>query len=143
MGTSVPYEVEYDPPLDPGIADVVIRLNAFGVETYASCQGGPGHAYPEPTVRFFGDRSEGFRALAVALQHNFPVRALRRIWRVIDGEPTGPDWELTFYERIIYPLRSGPHTLCIGVSRPCPIDDSRPRCCCPNCSSCCCDAQVV
>ena len=31
-----------------------------GIETFESCPGGPGHAYAEPTVRFYGDRSEGF-----------------------------------------------------------------------------------
>ncbi|GAG19465.1 unnamed protein product, partial [marine sediment metagenome] len=60
---------QYSPPLDKGIERIVIVLNDAGVETYASCEGGPGHAYTEPTVRFFGDRSEGFRALAIALQN--------------------------------------------------------------------------
>lgn len=86
----------YDPPLDPGIAVMVAALTRAGVETFESCQGGDGHAYPEPTVRFHGCRSEGFRALAAALQAGLTVRALRRIWTVIDGEPTGPHWEMTF-----------------------------------------------
>lgn len=76
-------------------------LNAHGIETYESCEGGNGHSYSEPTVRFTGDRSEGFRALAVALQHNFPVSSLRRAWSVQDGEPVGPHWELTFYVRLV------------------------------------------
>ncbi len=82
--------------LDPGIALYVNLLRAWGVETYESCEGGDGHAYAEPAVRFFGTASDGFRALAVALQHALPVGALRRHWQVIDGEPTGPEWELTF-----------------------------------------------
>jgi hypothetical protein len=86
----------YDPPLDEGIRRYVEALGAAGVETFESCQGGPGHAYPEPTVRFYGEHSEGFRALAVALQHRFQVSALRRAWPLVDGEPTGPWWELTF-----------------------------------------------
>jgi hypothetical protein len=89
--------MEYDPPLDPGIRRYVEVLNEAGIETYESCQGGEGHCYPEPAVRFHGDRSEGFRALAVALQHGFPVGDLRRVWRIEDGEPVGPDWEMTFY----------------------------------------------
>ena len=52
---------------------------------------------PEPTVRFAGGREEGFRALAVALRHRFPVQAVRRYWAVIDGEPSGPNWEMTFW----------------------------------------------
>jgi hypothetical protein len=34
--------------LDPGIAEYVRVLLAQGVETFESCQGGPGHAYTEP-----------------------------------------------------------------------------------------------
>ena len=89
----------YSSPLDPEIAAAVEVLRAKGVETFESCQGGPGHAYPEPTVRFHGQRSEGFRALAVAIQFRLPVSELRRVWPILDGEPTGPWWELTFVPR--------------------------------------------
>ena len=61
-----------------------------------SCQGGAGHAFYEPTVRFHGDRSEGFRALAVAMQAGLSVDNLRRVWPIVEGDPTGPCWELTF-----------------------------------------------
>jgi hypothetical protein len=90
--------MEFDPPLDPGIRYYVDVLASESVETFESCQGGEGHCYPEPTVRFHGDRSEGFRALAAAIQRGLPVANLRRIWRIIDGEPTGPHWEITFGE---------------------------------------------
>ncbi len=83
--------------LDPGIRPFVEVLQSAGVETFESCQGGEGHSFPEPTIRFHGDRSEGFRALAVALRARLPVAVLRRIWTIDDGEPTGPRWELTFY----------------------------------------------
>jgi len=36
------------------------------------------------------------RDLAVALQHALPVTDLRRVWSIEDGEPVGPNWELTF-----------------------------------------------
>ena len=72
-------------------------LSGSGIETYESCEGGTGHSYREPTVRFYGERGQGFRALAVALQHAFPVKALRLMWTVDeDGLPHGPDWEMTF-----------------------------------------------
>lgn len=87
---------KFDPPLDKGIERAVLILQEAGIETYESCEGGSGHSYPEPTVRFHGDRSEGFKALAIAMQHGLPVVALRRIWQVLDNEPTGPDWELVF-----------------------------------------------
>lgn len=82
--------------LDPGIAPAVAALRSVGVETFESCQGGDGHAYYEPTVRFHGDRTEGFRALAAAMQAGLKVTNLRRAWPVLEGEPTGPWWELTF-----------------------------------------------
>lgn len=86
----------YDSPLDAGIRDAVQVLVEGGIETFESCEGGSGHAFPEPTVRFHGDSAEGYRALAVALQGGLGVLDLRRVWPVIDGEPTGPWWELTF-----------------------------------------------
>jgi len=89
----------FDPDLDPGIREAVLTLNSVGVETFESCQGGEGHAYPVPTVRFHGDRSEGFRALAAVMQSNLPVAELRRVWPVLEGDPTGPWWELTFRPR--------------------------------------------
>lgn len=92
-------EPEWVQTLDPGIADVVKLLNNLGVETFESCQGGEGHAYLEPTVRFHGERADGFRALAIAMAHALPVFELRRVWPINDGEPTGPWWEMTFRER--------------------------------------------
>ena len=86
----------FDPPLDPGIEHAVLALRAGGVETFESCQGGEGHAYCEPTVRFSGDLPEGYRALSVALYAGLNVTSLRRIWVVQETEATGPYWELTF-----------------------------------------------
>jgi hypothetical protein len=85
-----------DSPLDPGIAEAVVALAVAGVDTFESCEGGPGHAYPEPTVRFRGDNTEGHRAYAVAVQAGLRVMELRRVWPIVEGEPTGPWWELTF-----------------------------------------------
>ena len=82
--------------LDPGIAEAVAVLRGAGVETFESCEGGEGHAYPEPTVRFHGDSSEGLRALAVAMEAGLPVFELRRVWVIQDEEPNGPWWELVF-----------------------------------------------
>lgn len=87
---------EFDPPLDPGIADAVVVLRKNGVETFESCQGGVGHAYPVPTVRFHGNATQGVRALGVAMEHRLPVAELRRVWSIQDNEPTGPWWEMTF-----------------------------------------------
>ena len=88
--------VIFSPPLDKGIERAVRVLVDAGIETFESCQGGNGHSYSEPTVRFYGGKGEGFRALAAALQAGLPVTDLRRVWPVLDNEPTGPWWELTF-----------------------------------------------
>lgn len=82
--------------LDVGIRREVEVLMSGGIETFESCEGGAGHSYPEPTVRFHGDRSEGWKALAIALQRQLRVFALRRIWTVNDGEPIGAYWEMVF-----------------------------------------------
>lgn len=75
--------------IDPGIAKEVRILRENGIETTESCQGGQGHPFPEPTVRFAGGQSEGPRALGIALQHGLRVTTLRRYWDIIDGEMTG------------------------------------------------------
>lgn len=87
---------DLDSPLDPGIKRAVGVLRRAGIPTHESCEGGLGHADPEPVVRFRGNLAEGFYALAVAMDACLPVYALKRVWRIDDGEPTGPWWELTF-----------------------------------------------
>jgi len=88
--------MQFDPPLDEGIREVVMRLVAGGVETFESCEGGPGHAFPEPTVRFDGQSSDGLRALSVALEYVLPGFRLRCAWRVVDGAVHAPWWVMTF-----------------------------------------------
>ena len=83
--------------MTPAYGPYVKTLRAAGVETFESCQGGEGHALPEPVIRFYGGRGEGFRALAIVLDRALPVRAVRRAWTIDDGEPTGPHWEMSFY----------------------------------------------
>jgi hypothetical protein len=83
--------------LDPGIREAVERLQTEGIETFESCEEGPGHAYPEPTIRFYGRPEAGWRALAICFDYRLPVVCLRRIWDVLDtNQPTGPYWEITF-----------------------------------------------
>ena len=91
----VDFDIDY-PDLDPGIRDAVKILMDSGVETFESCEGGHGHAYPEPTVRFYGSRSAGWHALWAAQSHGLRAEALRRTWPVLDGEPVGPYWEIVF-----------------------------------------------
>ena len=37
-----------------GIRRAVEILQRFGIETFESCEGGIGHSYTEPTVKFYG-----------------------------------------------------------------------------------------
>ena len=90
---------KFNPPLDEGIERAVQILVSAGVETYESCEGGEGHSFPRPTICFHGDRSEGFRALAAAFQNGLGVSELRRVWAVLEGEPTGPEWQLVFWRK--------------------------------------------
>lgn len=87
---------EVDLAIDIGIAVAVSILYKNGVETFESCQGGEGHAFPEPTVRFHGNAWAGLRAMAVAMEHGLPVLAVKRAYAVVDGQLTGPEWEMTF-----------------------------------------------
>jgi hypothetical protein len=87
--------------LDRGIKRAVEILQAAGIETFESCEGGEGHSYPEPTIAFHGGPAAGWRALAEALDHGLPVDSLRRTWVILNrNEPTGPRWEITFRERV-------------------------------------------
>lgn len=87
--------------LDRGIEKAVRTLQANGVETFESCEGGEGHAYPEPTVRFHGSIAAGWHAVGVCLDNGLPISALRRVWDILDQNlPTGPYWEITFRERV-------------------------------------------
>lgn len=89
-------DLYFEPPLDEGIRSIVVTLIENGVETFESCEGGRGHSFPWPTVRFEGSTSEGLRALAVAIANGLPVDNLRRVWGVVDGAVHGPWWEMTF-----------------------------------------------
>jgi len=83
-------------PLDPGIRRYVLILRMEGIETFESCQGGAGHVFPEPTVRFYGNTWEGHKAFSVAMTYGLSVSSLRRYYDVTDGELNGPRWEMTF-----------------------------------------------
>jgi len=82
--------------VDSGIKKQVRILNDAGIDTFESCQGGKGHAYSEPSIRFHGDRYEGLKAFSVAMRNGLDVMALRRIYQIVDGELNGPYWEIVF-----------------------------------------------
>lgn len=89
----------FEDSLDPGIKNAVRILREAGIETFESCEGGSEHAFPEATIRFNGGRPEGFKALHVAMSNGLKVYNLRRVWRIEDGEPVGPWWEITLFPK--------------------------------------------
>ena len=133
--------VKFDPPLDVGIECEVMVLRGAGVETFESCEGGPGHAYPEPTIRFHGSRAEGYRATAVVLDAGLSVSELRRVWPVIEGDLTGPWWELTFTRVVADAPELLKRTLCKGACRRPPRADSLAQYYCRCCTLCRCDGR--
>lgn len=82
-------------PLDEGIAHAVAVLRSAGVETFESCEGGEGHSFSHPTVKFYGSTAAGWAALATCMDFELPVHELARVWDVDAGEPSGPYWKLT------------------------------------------------
>jgi hypothetical protein len=87
--------------LDSGIAATVAILRWHGVETCQSCQGGPGHSYPEPTVDFVGDDGAGMRALGIATMYGLRVQALRRSWNVQNSQLFEVVWQLVFWPDLV------------------------------------------
>lgn len=95
MGKPIPGKI------DKGIVRAVDILSKGGVETFESCEGGIGHSYPEPTIRFHGSVAAGWHAVGLCLDNGLPVSELRRVWDILDGSyPTGPHWEIVFSRKI-------------------------------------------
>jgi len=87
-------------PLDKGIERLVRTLRYHGIETVQSCEGGEGHSFIEPTVRFLGEKGDGFIALGLALSLGFPVKCVRKVWDVQNGEPTEQFWEIILKKKL-------------------------------------------
>ena len=90
------FDPAVDSPLDPGIRYAVLVLRRGGVETFESCEGGPGHSFPKPTIRFYGSAWAGYHAFAVAMEHGLPVFELQHVHDCYDGQLAGPCWNLVF-----------------------------------------------
>ena len=82
--------------MDIGIVRAVQILIDADIATYESCQGGEGHAYREPTIRFKGTPACGWRALSLLMMYGLPVKRLSQTWVLSYGVPDGPCWEVTF-----------------------------------------------
>src|SRR5438552_18075628 len=90
------HEPAVDLPLDPGIRRAVLVLRRGGIETFESCQGGNGHAFDAPTIKFHGDAWAGYKAFAIEMENGLLVRRIHRVHGVTDGQLEGPWWEIVF-----------------------------------------------
>ena len=100
--------------VDTGIQRAVVLLNMHNLYTCQSCEGrydvdgkNPAlflneseHCYPEPTIEFEGTPLDGMKAVIILQEHGVKIFDLRRQWRMIDGELTGPLWAITFPHRL-------------------------------------------
>ena len=93
--------------IDELILPAVEILNKHGFKTFASCQGGEGHCFFEPTVRFEGDEFELIRAYDICTIYGLMVSEVRRVFRktplyINDNTPNirqiGETWDKPFNE---------------------------------------------
>jgi hypothetical protein len=95
--------------LDLGIAPAVEILNRHGFITFESCQGGEGHCFHEPTVRFFGSEFDLIRAYEVCSCYGLNVYQAKRVYLKEDvymnniseqAMPIGIAWGKPFNELV-------------------------------------------
>ena len=97
--SSVPGPMEGLEDLDPLIEPYVRILRRNGIETVQSCQGGEGHSFPRPTIRFTGSMGALWRALSILLNVDAGVSRVQIVWRVgPDQLPSGPVLEVVLYD---------------------------------------------
>lgn len=99
-------EIEH---LDVGIAPAVRILLNHGFKTFESCEGGEGHAFHDPIIRFFGSEFDLIRAFEICEAHKLNIYEARRVFRKGDiydhnrtkkAMPIGIAWENPFNEII-------------------------------------------
>jgi hypothetical protein len=102
MEELVAYAAEVCPhlPVDIGIVRAVRILRTGGILTFESCEGGEGHAFAEPTIKFGGTPEAGWQGIGRLLTYGLPVRRFSQSWSFDFGVPTGPDWEVTFWRKL-------------------------------------------
>jgi hypothetical protein len=99
--------------LDALIRPAVEILNKYGFKTFESCQGGEGHCFPEPTVRFEGNEFDLLRAYEICQLNFLPVHEVRRIYRktpfyveenTSNAHQIGEVWDTPFNEITFLPI---------------------------------------
>ena len=89
--------------LDIGIEKAVNIMIKNGFQTFESCQGGIGHCFNEPTIRFFGDEFDLIRAWEVCELNGLRVFEAKRVFRKVDMydidlKLKGLSWDKPFNE---------------------------------------------
>lgn len=93
--------------IDERIRPAVEVLNKHGFKTFESCEGGEGHCFYEPTVRFEGTEFDLIRAYEICQLENLPVYEVKRVFRKssiykdnnsYNTLPIGQVWEAPFNE---------------------------------------------
>lgn len=97
--------------IDPGIVLALHALADRGIDTFASCQGGPGHpGYGGmPAILFHGDKHAGLWAVWLLEAQGFRVQTLSRHWDLDHGVPRQPVWWVTL--RSLTPMPPGTGTI--------------------------------
>jgi hypothetical protein len=103
--------------LDAGIAKVVSILNQHGFRTFESCQGGEGHFFLVPTVRFEGNDFDLIRAYELCTLYKINVTEAKRVYKktpiygeVDRGLIIGEGWDSAFNE-LTFALREETGTI--------------------------------
>jgi len=104
MAETVPWD-----DLDQGIIAAVHALADYGVETFSSCQAGPGHGAMMPEVLFRGGEHAGLWAVWLLETQGFKVQSLARYWDLDHGLPREPFWQV--WLRTTEPTGPGPGTI--------------------------------
>jgi len=89
-----PPDIPWD-DIDPDIAPALHALADYGIDTFSSCQGGPGHGGGMASIMFHGDEHAGLWAVWLLEAQGFRVQALSRTWDLDFGQPRSPFWEVT------------------------------------------------
>jgi hypothetical protein len=80
--------------IDPEIAPALHALADYGIDTFASCQGGEGHASFMPEILFYGDENAGLYAVWLLEAAGFRVWELSRHWDLDHSLPRQPWWRV-------------------------------------------------
>ena len=114
--------MEFIEGIDTGILPVVKVLNQHGFKTFESCEGGEGHCYNEPTVRFFGSEFDLIRAYEICRCYGFNVYEAKRVFLKEDiyrdnksenAMPQGIAWGSPFNE-LVFAVHSKTQTICLA-----------------------------